>query len=135
MKVLMIGQAAKSAALNIETIRYYERKGLIAQPKRPLGGGARDYGGKTVERLHFISQAKELGFSLAEIGELLELRDEPDTSCNQVRARAIAKREDIQSKIERLQHMCASLDEVVLQCPGSGDLSNCSILEALENRN
>lgn len=135
MKALTIGQAAKSAGLNIETIRYYERKGLIAQPKKPSGGGTRDYGGRTVDRLRFVSQAKELGFSLAEIGELLELRDELDTSCGQVQARAIAKREAIQAKIERLQQMCISLDEVISSCPGKGDLSNCSILEALENRN
>lgn len=135
MKALTISRAAQSADLNIETIRFYERKGLIAQPKRPFDGGARDYGGETVERLRFISQAKELGFSLAEIGELLELRDKPDTSCSHVQARAIAKHHDIQTKIERLQQMRASLDEVISRCPGSGDLSNCSILEALENRN
>lgn len=135
MKALTIGQAAKSAGLNIETIRFYERKGLIAQPKKPSGSGARNYGGETVERLRFISQAKGLGFSLAEIGELLELRGEPDTSCSQVQACAIAKRQDIQAKIERLQQMRASLDEVISRCPGSGGLAACGILDALENRN
>lgn len=135
MKVLKIGQAAKSVGLSVETIRFYERKHLITQPKRPFGSGARDYGGDTVERLSFISQAKELGFSLAEIAELLELRTEPDTNCSQVRAHAIAKRQDIQSKIERLRQIGSALDEVISQCPGSGDLSDCGILEALESRN
>lgn len=135
MKALTIGRAARTAGLNIETIRFYERKGLIAQPKRPSGSGARDYSGETVERLNFISQAKELGFSLAEIGELLEFRGEPDTSCSDVQARAIAKRQDIQAKIERLQQIGRALDEVISRCPGSGGLSECGILEALENRN
>jgi len=135
MKVLTIGQAAKSVGLSVETIRFYERKHLITQPKRPFSSGARDYGGDTVERLSFISQAKELGFSLAEIAELLELRTEPDTNCSQVRAHAIAKRRDIQTKIERLQQIGSALDDVISQCPGSGDLSDCGILEALESRN
>jgi MerR family transcriptional regulator, copper efflux regulator len=135
MKVLTIGQAAKTVGLGVETIRFYERKGLIAQPKKPFGSGARDYGGDTVDHLRFISQAKELGFSLAEIAELLELRTEPDTNCSQVRAHAIAKRQNIQTKIKRLQQIGSALDDVISQCPGSGDLADCGILEALESRN
>jgi len=79
---MRISDAAKAAGVGVETIRFYERKGLVAQPKKPiLGGGFRSYSRETVERIRFIRQAQEIGFSLKEIKELLSLRVDPDADC------------------------------------------------------
>ena len=132
MKPFTIGNAAKATGVGVETIRFYERRGLIAQPKRPEGGGARDYDADTVARLHFICKAKEMGFSLAETAELLALRDDGEAGCATVRARAIAKRREIEIKLLRLKEMCSLLDDLIAGCRGSGELSDCTILGAIE---
>ena len=126
-----ISQAAKAAGIGVETIRFYERKGLIAQPPRPASG-ARDYGGETLARLRFITGAKRLGFSLAEISELLERRAAPDAGCRSVRARAREKRADVQARIDGLVRVRDALDALIESCPGEGDLAGCSIIEAIE---
>jgi len=126
-----ISQAARAVGMGVETIRFYERKGLIRQPPRPAGG-ARDYGGETLARLRFITGAKQLGFSLAEIAELLDLRDAPDAGCRLVQARARVKRTDVQARIEGLMRVRDALDALIETCPGEGDLSGCSIMEAIE---
>src|SRR3546814_18803739 len=72
-----IGRAAKAANISVETIRFYERRGLIAQPRKPAGGGAREYDEDAVARIRFVRQAQDIGFSLREIGELLSLRADP----------------------------------------------------------
>ena len=126
-----ISQAAKAAGIGVETIRFYERKGLIAQPPRPASG-ARDYGGKALARLRFITGAKQLGFSLAEIAELLELREAADASCRSVQARARAKRTDVQARVDGLLRVRDALDALIETCPGKGDLTGCSIMEAIE---
>lgn len=127
-----ISEAAGAAGVGVETIRFYERKGLIRQPPRPAGGGARDYGGATLARLRFIAGAKRLGFSLAEIGELLALREAPDAGCRSVQARARAKRADVQARIDGLTRIRDALDALIDACPGTGDLSGCSIMEAIQ---
>lgn len=126
-----ISQAAKATGIGVETIRFYERKGLIHQPPRPASG-ARDYGGETLARLHFIAGAKRLGFSLAEIAELLDLREAPDAGCRSVQARARAKRADVQDRVEVLIRIRDALDALIETCPGEGDLAGCSIMEAIE---
>ena len=126
--------AAKAAGVGVETIRFYERKGLIEQPARAADGCIREYGADVVARLRFIRQAKEIGFSLAEVAELLALRDDCQGGCATVRARAMAKRQDIQDKLDRLQCMRDALDEMIANCPGEGALSECTILEAMETR-
>ena len=135
MTPFTIGRAAKLAGVGVETIRFYERKQLIAQPPRPAHGGARDYGGDIVARLQFIKQAQDIGFSLAEIGELLSLRASSGAGCQDIRARAIAKRRDVQAKLDRLGRMAAALDDLISQCPGEGGISTCTILEAMDNSN
>ena len=131
MENLTIGHLAKKANVNIETIRYYERRGLIPEPPR-RESGYREYPLETVTRIRFIKRAKELGFSLKEILELLTLRVEPDTSSYEVKKRAEAKIADIEEKIETLQRMKETLARLVKRCDGCRPTSECPILEALE---
>src|SRR6267378_3684955 len=119
MKPLTIGQVARSAGVGIETVRFYERQGLLTEPARKESG-YRQYGEDVVARLRFIRRAKELGFSLKEIAELLALRVEPDTTCAAVRQRAEAKIADIETKIESLREIRAALVKVTKQCSGHG---------------
>lgn len=131
MKPLTIGQIAERSGVGIETVRFYEREGLLAKPGR-TEAGYRQYGEEVVARLRFIKRAKELGFSLREIGELLDLRMDPDTTCEDVRERAKAKIGDIEEKIQTLLKMKAALVNVTKQCRGQGPTSECPILDALE---
>jgi MerR family copper efflux transcriptional regulator len=98
---MTIGRAAQRAGVGVETIRFYERRGLIQQPARPQSGGYRLYDEDVVERIRFIRQAQELGFSLREIAELLSLRADPAADCGDVRAQAMTKREEVNRKIAR----------------------------------
>lgn len=91
MTRLTIGRAAKAANVNVETIRFYERRGLITQPRKPAGGGAREYDDYTIARVRFVRQAQDIGFSLREIAELLSLRADPGADCAAVRARAMER--------------------------------------------
>jgi Hg(II)-responsive transcriptional regulator len=131
MKTLTIGKAAARVGVNVETIRFYERRGLIAQPKKPRSG-FREYGADVVARIRFIRQAQEIGFSLREIRELLSLRADPKADCSHVQLRAIIKRDEVDRKIDQLQQIRAALDELVSTCPGGGALCACTILEAME---
>jgi MerR family mercuric resistance operon transcriptional regulator len=102
MMGMTIGKAARKAGVGVETIRFYERKGLIDRPPRPNVGGFRVYPVETVERIRFIRQAQELGFSLREILELLSLRADPESDCADVRERAEAKLREVTRKIAGL---------------------------------
>lgn len=128
---MRIGEAAKAAGVGVETIRFYERKGLVEQPRRPVLGGFRSYTFDAVERIRFIRQAQEIGFSLREIKELLSLRVDPEADCGEVRAHAHGKLEEVNRKIASLTRMKAALEELIEACPGEGALGECSILEAL----
>lgn len=131
MSAMTIGRAARKAGVGVETIRFYERKGLIEQPPKPLDSGFRIYPEGTVERIRFIRQAQEIGFSLSEIDELLSLRADPSADSSDVRARAIAKRDEVERKIAHLQKIHGALDELISACPGQGALRHCSIMETL----
>ncbi len=131
MSAMTIGRAARKAGVGVETIRFYERKGLIEQPPKPLNSGFRIYPEGTVERIRFIRQAQEIGFSLSEIDELLSLRADPSADSSDVRARAIAKRDEVERKIAHLRKIHAALDELISACPGQGALRHCSIMETL----
>ena len=131
MGTLTIGQVARRAGIGIETIRFYERKGLIDEPPRKESG-YRQYGEEDVERLVFIQHAKTLGFSLKEIFELLSIRSRPDANSRDVKRIAMAKLEDIEIKINLLKRMQQTLQKLVEQCPGEGPTCDCPILEALE---
>ncbi len=127
---LTIGQVARTAGLGVETVRYYERRGLIPAPPRS-GGGYRLYPADTVRRLRFIVRAKTLGFTLQEIGELLALRARPGAGCADVQAQAEAKIADIEVRLVQLQAMRRTLSELVTRCDGEGSTSECPILDAL----
>lgn len=131
MKPLTIGQLAKRADVGVETVRFYEREGLLEEPDR-RASGYRQYDEGVVRRLEFIRRAKELGFTLKEIKELLSLKLDPSTTCADVRERAETKIEDIESKIRTLQRMKRALVKVTKSCIGSGPTSECPILEAIE---
>jgi len=130
---LTIGRVARSAGLAIDTVRYYEREGLLEKPAR-TASGYRHYTADAVARLSFIRQAKELGFSLSEIKELLALRVTPGKSCADVRARAEAKIVDVDQRISQLNRMKRALVKLAAACSGRGPTSECPILDALENR-
>ena len=131
MKTLRIGDAAKQADVNVQTIRYYERRGLLPKPSR-TESNYRMYSEDIVTRVRFIKRAQELGFTLKEIEELLSLRATPDTRCGDVRRRAQIKVRDIDDKIRTLNAMRAALDKLVDQCSGEGPTAQCPILEALD---
>lgn len=131
MATLTIGHLAKESGVNLETVRYYERRGLMPKPPRSLSG-YRLYPAEAVRRLKFIQRAKELGFSLREIKELLALRVSPRTSCAEIQQRAEAKIADMRAKIQSLQSMEKSLRKLTKACGGFGSVSECPILESLD---
>ena len=132
MADMTIGKAARQAGVGLETIRFYERKGLIERPPKPSNSGFRTYPRETVARIRFIRQAQELGFSLREVHALLELRAVPDADAADVRARATAKLADVDGKIHQLQRIRGALQTLIAACPGRGALRRCSIMEALQ---
>ncbi len=131
MKAMTISKAARRGGVGIETIRFYERRGLIPQPPRPNDSGFRVYPEQTVQRIRFIRQAQEIGFSLREIEELLSLRADPSADCADVRRQATAKLEEVDRKVAKLEEIRGALHELIAACPGSGALRVCSIMEAL----
>ena len=130
MQTLTIGQVAKQAGLGVETVRYYEREGLIPPPPRSASG-YRHYPAESVRRLHFIRHAKALGFSLADIRELLDLRADPRASSEPIRDIAAAKLVEIREKIAALERMQQTLEQLVDECPGHVPTTECPILDAL----
>lgn len=130
MKALTIGQVARRTGVGVETVRFYERQGLLEEPARK-DSGYRQYEGGVVARLHFIRRAKELGFSLKEIKELLALRVDPTTTCAEVKNRAEAKLADVETKIQALRRMQKVLQKLTTACSGRGPTSECPILDAL----
>ncbi len=127
-----ISKAARKAGVGVETIRFYERKGLIAQPPKPTFGGYRVYPAETIERIKFIREGQELGFSLREIDELLSLRADPSSDCGDVRERAQRKLGEVNDKIAQLERIRTGLERVIAACPGEGALRACSIMAAIE---
>src|SRR6266852_1932169 len=131
MKSLTIGHLADASGVNLETVRYYERRGLLPKPPRSVSG-YRLFPIEAVQRLRFIQRAKELGFSLKEIGELLSLRMSPTTTTAAIRAKADAKITDIKSKIRTLESMEKTLRKLTKSCTGCGPIAECPILESLD---
>lgn len=131
MTTLTIGEVAERAEVGIETVRFYEREGLIDEPPRGRSG-YRQFPESVISRLLFIKQAKELGFTLNEIKELLSLRLDPETTCADVKQRAKAKIADIDDKMRSLRRMKKVLAELTESCSGRGPVDECPILEALD---
>jgi Hg(II)-responsive transcriptional regulator len=126
MTVMKIGEIAKRCGVGVETIRYYEREGLLLAPER-RPSGYRQYDDATIERLDYIRRAKELGFTLAEIRELLQLSF-ADSNCDHIRQRAEAKITDIEGKIRSLQQMKRSLGKIVACCRAGNVTVDCPLV-------
>ena len=130
-KPFTIGRLAQEAGINLETLRFYEQKGLLPKPPRS-SSGYRLFPSDTVQRLRFIKRAQQLGFSLTEIRELLALRVTPRTTTTEIRKFAEAKIADIEEKIKSLDSMRKSLLKLARSCSGCAPLSECPILESLD---
>ncbi len=127
---LTIGALARAAGVNVETIRYYQRVGLITEPPRPATG-YRTYPPDTIDRIRFIKRAQKLGFRLREIRELLELGE---ASCHDVQQRAQQKREQIDRQIADLQALRETLDRLIQTCNERGESRSCPIVESLQRK-
>lgn len=134
MKSLTIGRLARQAGVNLETVRYYERRGLLPRPPRSASG-YRLFPAEAARRLKFIRRAQELGFSLGEIRELLSLRASASAKSTDVRRRAEAKIADIDAKIRSLDSMKRTLRKLTNACEGCGPIAECPILESLDKEN
>ncbi len=128
-----IGKIARKAGVSTDTVRYYEKEGLLA-PARKTDAGYRLYDEDAARRLRFIKQAQQCGFSLGEIGELLALKNSDAACCKDVRGVAIEKKLQLEHKVRALQLMSQALTELISICTGeSRPLDECPILAALEN--
>ncbi len=128
---MTIGQLAKASGVAIETIRFYEKQGLLEEPRRRMSG-YREYDETVIPRLRFIRRAKQLGFTLGEIKELLALRLDRAASCSRVKQRAEAKIADIESKLKSLRRMKRALIDLSQACDDTAPTSQCPILNALD---
>lgn len=131
MTTLTIGQLAKKAGVRQTTLRYYERRWLLPEPER-RDSGYRAYDADNIARIQFIRNAQQLGFSLEEIKELLDLRLEPGVTCANVRHKGEAKLAEVEEKIRVLRSIHERLSALLDACAGDYPLRQCSVLDALE---
>lgn len=131
-ETLRTGEVAAQAGVNVQTLRYYERRGLLEEPAR-RASGYREYSPDAVQLIRFIKRAQELGFTLAEVEDLLRLRGDQETACSEVRTAAEAKIEDIEQKVRHLRAMRRALVVLVASCATEGSPRHCPILEALDD--
>ncbi len=133
MEKLTVGKIAKETGVNIETIRYYEKRGLLPKPKRGKSG-YRIYCRDDINRVNFIIRAKYLGFTLVEIKELLNLRENPETKCEDMKLKVEEKIGDIEEKINSLLKNKKALKNLTKQCIGPVPLDQCSIVDFLSGK-
>jgi len=129
-KSLTIGYLARAAEVNVETVRYYQRFGIIDEPQKPIDG-YRIYPTETVDRIRFIKRAQQLGFSLKEIAELLDLGD---GHCDDVRLRAEEKQAHIDAQIKDLRKLRKTLDKLIKACQSDSNTAHCPIVETLAGK-
>ena len=128
---MTIGELAKQAGVNVQTIRYYERVGLFAPTHRWPGSGYRDFDDDALLRLRFIRSAKELGFTLREIKELIGLRVLPGESCAEVKHLLELKREEIDRRMKEMKRLRRTLEELIVACGRRRNKSGCPALWAI----
>jgi Hg(II)-responsive transcriptional regulator len=131
-ETLKTGEVAAQAGVNVQTLRYYERRGLLKEPER-RPSGYREYPQDAVQLIRFIKRAQDLGFTLTEIEDLLRLRTDQESACAEVRAAAEMKIEDIEQKLRHLRAMKRALGVLVASCATEGSARYCPILEALDD--
>ena len=131
---MKIGELAQRAGVGIDTVRYYERQGLLPVPER-LASGYRRYDPTDVARLHFVRRAKALGFTLGEIRELLALSGRRENDMGGLKATAMEKLAEVETKLAELMRIRDGLQTLVASCPGHGALEQCPILNALAEDN
>lgn len=132
--ILTIGKVARLTGAGVETIRFYEREGLIPAPPR-RASGYRQYPPATIDRIRFIKKSKDLGFTLAEIKELLDLSIGPKTTCADVKRKTLGKIKEADAKITDLKRIRQALVRLTDQCRGKGPVGECPILENLLSKN
>lgn len=125
---LSIGHLARAAGVNVETIRYYQRRGLLEEPGKPLGGHRR-YAVETARRVRFIKRAQQLGFTLEEVKGLLRLED--GQSCRETRLLAQQKLKQIEARIDDLSRMRHTLKDLIEQCAQGKRPRSCPIITTL----
>src|SRR5262249_5821586 len=131
MESFHTSEIAKQGGVNLETIRYYERRGLLPRPPR-TPAGYRTFGPEAVRRLRLVKRAQALGFSLREIKELLSVRAAPRARCADVRARAETKITEVDAKIRSLRAIRRALLRLTAACKGRAPITDCPILESLD---
>lgn len=134
MAALTISRLAEAAGVELSTIRYYERRGLV-RPNARRSSGYREYTDEAVRRVRFIRHAQALGFTLDEIAGLLRLRVSPGMDCGAVRARASAKLANVKSRLVELERIRDALAKLVAACPAQGPITRCTILDTLDSEN
>jgi MerR family transcriptional regulator, mercuric resistance operon regulatory protein len=126
---LTIGTLAKTAGVNVETIRFYQRKGLLPEPDRPLGG-IRRYGSADLTRVRFIKASQRLGFTLDEVAELLKLED--GTHCSEARRLAESRLQDVRERLANLQRIESALGQLVARCGAARGSIKCPLIASLQ---
>jgi len=129
-----IGEVARRADVNKETVRYYEKRKLIPEPDRRRSG-YRIFTQRHIDQIKFVKRAQELGFTLSEIKELLELRLDEETSCSEIREEAQQKYQDVTQKIKDLRQIQDTLVDLIDSCSEGGPIADCPILNAIEGKN
>ena len=133
MEKIRIGRLAELSGVSIDTVRYYEREGLLPKPSR-RPSGYREYDHDDVERLRFVRRAKDLGFSLGEIAELLSLTNGRHSDVAAVKRKAQERLAEVEAKITELRRVKRGLAKLIEACPGHGELDRCPIVAALNGK-
>jgi Hg(II)-responsive transcriptional regulator len=133
-QMMQIGEVASRAGVNIQTLRYYERRGLLPRPLRSGTSNYRLYTPDTVQQVRFVKDAQSIGFTLEEIKKLFALRAESANPCTDIRDQATSKIADIDAKIRNLHTMRQLLANLVAACPESDSDASCPTLESLDHR-
>ena len=129
-RILTIGAFAKAAGVNVETIRFYQRKGLLSEPERP-SGSIRRYGPEDVARVRFVKTAQRLGFNLDEVGQLLQLDD--GTHCSEAAELAALRLTDVRAKLTDLARIEAVLSRLVNECHAQRGNVSCPLIDSLQS--